>query len=420
MGSTTFDKQSYAKEIKRASVPRPEGAADAQWRETRRRRASHFVFFQWFARAIMLARPFGEHAMKQLTFAAFALLGVASFAPIVHAIPFSDPRADKIAGIDASAANEVRDPACSATTLVSAGGPFPKNRHTLAVRWTGFSNYELVYDGHILLLDAYYDRGAAYPPLGVKAADIKKADVLILGHGHFDHMSDAASIGARTKATVVGAPVTSEKLATQPIPAAQVKTVTGKGGELLKFNGFTVEPILGRHGEPERQVAETIGTAIDSLLPSLTPEQKAEEAAIRSRGTGGPRVITEGTIAYLITLDDGFKIMYRDSAGVVTDYEKAAMVRIGRVDLAITALRADYLPALTAKQALEYLRVYKPDVIMPAHHDGALFAGHDGMWRSTEPVFQAMKDENPALITVSRGYREPTCFNTEFNLSRAK
>jgi hypothetical protein len=57
---------------------------------------------------------------------------------------------------------------------------------------------------------------------------------------------------------------------------------------------------------------------------------------------------------------------------------------------------------------------------MPAHHDGALNAGHDGMWRSTEPVFQAMKDENPALVTVSRGYREPTCFNTDFNVSKAR
>ena len=53
-------------------------------------------------------------------------------------------------------------------------------------------------------------------------------------------------------------------------------------------------------------------------------------------------MITEGTIAYLITLDDGFRIMYRDSAGVVTDFEKAAMARVGRVDLAITAFRADF------------------------------------------------------------------------------
>src|SRR5215831_16918611 len=358
--------------------------------------------------------------MKHKWPAFIVVLAIAMLSSNGNARPFNDPRSERNDAIDQAAAGEPRDRACDARTLASTGGAMPRNPHTLAVRWIGYSNFELVYDGHILLLDAYYDRGAAYPPLGVKAADIKRGDVMLLGHGHFDHMSDAASIGARTKATVVGAPVTTEKLGTQPIPAAQVKTVTGKGSELLKFAGFTVEPILGRHGEPERQVAETIGSAIDSLLPQLTPEQKAEEAAIRARGTGGPRVITEGTIAYLITLDDGFKIMYRDSAGVVTDYEKAAMARIGRVDLAITALRADYLPALTAKQALEYLRVYKPDVIMPAHHDGALFAGHDAMWRSTEPVFQAMKDENPALITVSRGYREPTCFNTEFNLSRAR
>ena len=34
------------------------------------------------------------------------------------------------------------------------------------------------------------------------------------------------------------------------------------------------------------------------------------------------------------------------------------------------------------------------------------------------PVFQALKDENPELVTMSRGYREPVCFNTEFNISR--
>jgi hypothetical protein len=233
-------------------------------------------------------------------------------------------------------------------------------------------------------------------------------------------MSDAASIGAQTGAMVVGAPVTTEKLMTQAISAKQIKTVTGKGGELLKFDGFTVEPILGRHGEPNREVSETMNKALNTILPPLTDEQKAEDAAIRARGTGGPRVITEGTIAYLITFDDGFRVMYRDSAGIVTDFEKAAMQRVGRVDLAITALRADFLPRYTIGQEMEYMHVYRPDVIMPAHHDAGEVAGKDGLWRSTEPVFQALKDENPALVTVSRGYREPTCFNTEFNIQRAR
>jgi len=334
--------------------------------------------------------------------------------------PFTDPRGEKNEAIDNANATEARDPACFAPRLVSTGGAAPRNAHTLAVRWIGFSNYELAYNGRVILLDAYIDRGSFFPPLGVKAADMKKADLVLIGHGHVDHMSDAASIGAQTKAMVVGAPVTTEKLMSQAIPRAQVKTVTGKGGELMRFDGFTVEPILGRHGVPDRQVGEVLGTALNSLLPKLTPEQQAEDAAIRAHGTGGPLVITEGTIAYLITLDTGFRIMYRDSAGVVTDYEKAAMARVGRVDLAITALRADFLPSRSIPQAQEYLRTYKPDVIMPAHHDSGDAVGKDGIWRSTEPVFQALKDENPNLITVSRGYREPTCFNTEFNISRAR
>src|SRR5882672_12621823 len=216
--------------------------------------------------------------MRHLVSAAAAVSAAASLSTIALAIPFSDPRADRNAALDASGATDLRDPACRAATLVSAGGAFPRNPHTLAVRWVGFSNYELVYSGRIILLDAYYDRGSFFPPLGVKAADLTKADVILIGHGHVDHMSDAASIGAQTGAPVVGAPVTTEKLMTQAIPPRQIKTVTGKGGELLKFDGFTVEPILGRHGEPDRRVGEVLGKALDSLLPALTPEQRAEDA----------------------------------------------------------------------------------------------------------------------------------------------
>lgn len=347
-----------------------------------------------------------------------AALSAAGLIADAQARPFNDPRSERSERLDAANANDPRDPACYDSRLVSAGGAAPKNPHTLAVRWGGFSNYELVYNGHIILLDAYYDRGSFFPPLGVKAAEIKKADVVLIGHGHVDHMSDAAQLGAQTGAPVVGGPPTAEKLRTQPISASQIKEVTGKGGEILKFGGFTVEPVLGRHGEPNPAVGRTLGAALDSLLPPLSDAQKAEDAAIRAKGTGGPRVITEGTIAYLITFDTGFRVMYRDSAGVVTDFEKAAMQRVGRVDLAITAFRADFLPLFTIPQAQEYMRVYRPDVMMPAHHDAGQAAGKDGIWRSTEPVFQALKDENPSLVTVSRGYREPSCFNTEFNISR--
>jgi L-ascorbate metabolism protein UlaG (beta-lactamase superfamily) len=349
---------------------------------------------------------------------AVAVLTFAAVSAAALARPFSDPRSDRLEALDADAAfaSEARDPACQSAVLVSTGGAFPKSPHTLAIRWTGFSNFELVYNGRIILLDAYFDRGSVFPPLGFKAADVKKADVILIGHGHVDHMSDAASVGASTGAVVVGAPVTTEKLLTQPIDAKQVRTVTGRGGELLEFDGFKVEPILGRHGDPPAQLVDAFDRALRSVTTPMTDAQVAEQGFIRQRGISDRRVLTEGTIAYLITLDDGFRIMYRDSGGRVTDFEKAAMERVGRVDLAIVAVAASYLNTLTTEQALEHMRTYKPDVYMPAHHDGS----YNNLWRATEPLFQALKDENPNLVTVSKGYREPTCFNTEYNLSRTR
>jgi L-ascorbate metabolism protein UlaG (beta-lactamase superfamily) len=357
-----------------------------------------------------------ENLMKRIWFAAFAALAVLTFSEDGQARPFIDPRSERNDAIDQARAAEPSDPACQARILASTGGAMPRNPHTLAVRWIGYSNFELVYDGHILLLDAYYDRGSVYPPLGFKAADIKRADGILIGHGHFDHMADAASVGARTGAPVVGAPVTTEKLAGQPIDPKQIKTVTGRGGEILKFAGFTVEPILGRHGEPPANVVRPIDAALKQVTKPLTDDELAEQNAIRQRGTSDRRVIAEGTIAYLITLDDGFRIMYRDSAGRITEQEKAVMVRVGRADLALVAVAASYLNTLTAEQAIEHIKTYKPEVYMPAHHD----APNNGLWRAIEPISEALKNENPNIVTVSKEYRTPVCFNTEFNVQRGR
>jgi len=316
-----------------------------------------------------------------------------------------DPRMDAVG----------RDPGCVVQTLVSAGGPAPKDPQTLAIRWIGYSNFELAYNGQIFLLDAYYDRGPGFVPLGVKAADLKKADVILIGHGHSDHMSDAASIGSRTGAIVIGGPPTTEKLATQQIDPKQVRNVTGKGGEIFQFKGVKIEPILGRHGEPPPDVTAPINQALSKVTTPLTAAEQAQRAEVSARGTNDRRVITEGTIAYLLTFDNGFRLMYRDSAGAITDYEKAAMQRIGgRVDVALVATYAAYLNTETAQRALDFAAVYHPDVFLPAHHD----APTTGLWRTTEPMFQALHDAYPNIITISKGYRQPTCFNTASNIQR--
>jgi L-ascorbate metabolism protein UlaG (beta-lactamase superfamily) len=357
--------------------------------------------------------------MRVAGFPFFALLGlVGLFVTAAQARPFNDPRSERMPAIetDAAFASQPRDPACHTSILASTGGALPISPGTLAVRWTGFANFELSYKGLIMLLDAYFDRGSNFPPLGFKAADVTRANVILIGHGHHDHMSDAASVGIRTGATIVGAPLTTAKLLTQSVDPQNIRTVTGREREILDFGVFKVEPILGQHGDPPKQLVDAFAGALRATTPKLTDEQLAELATIRSRGVQDPRVRTEGTIAYLITLDNGFRIMYRDSGGRVTDFEKAAMDRAGRVDVALVAVSASYLNTVTVPQALEHVRTYKPDVYIPAHHDAA----YNNLWRATEPLFQAVKDENPAIVTASKGYREPICFNTEHNISRMR
>lgn len=358
--------------------------------------------------------------MRRATTTALALTGLLGvLSTTTQARPFNDPRADRLPAIelDAGFASQPRDPACHTSTLASTGGALPASPSTLAIRWTGFANFELSYKGRIMLLDAYFDRGSLYPPLGFKAADVTRANVILIGHGHHDHMSDAASVGIRTGATIVGAPLTTEKLLSQKVDPQKIRTASGREPMTLDFGPFKVEPVLGRHGEPPRTLVDAFGGALRATAPKPTEEQLAEFATIRSRGVQNPRVVTEGTLAYIITLDNGFRIMYRDSGGSVTDFERSAMERIGgRVDLALVAVSASYLNTETVPRALEHVRAYKPDVYIPAHHDAA----YNNLWRATEPLFQAVKDENPNVVTASRGYREPICFNTDHNIGRKR
>src|SRR5713101_7493887 len=184
-------------------------------------------------------------------------------------------------GVAASAAraderdrNE-RNP-CESLTPAAAGGPVPHDDERLVVRWLGTTNYELSFRNQVILLDTYYDRGPRNRPIGLMPDQVTRADAIFLGHGHFDHMSDAASIGMRLKHTpIVGGPPTYETLLTQGITPPQAVRVTGLGGESFRFHGFTVEPVLAHHSVLAGTTIAAFHNAIVTELGPPTAEQQA-------------------------------------------------------------------------------------------------------------------------------------------------
>ena len=304
------------------------------------------------------------------------------------------------------------DPACESLTLTSAGGPAPRERSTLLLRWLGASNFELAYRGSVILLDAYFERMPRTRPLGFVRDDIKRVTAIFVGHGHGDHMADAPYVAMRTGARVVGGPPTIEAALKQGLPAKQAVTV--KGGEVEKFNGFTVEAILAQHSDLNevRSRAKIFGPALAAVLalePPLTDEEKRRGAEIRTRGTGDRRVLNEGTIAYLFTFDTGFTFLFLDSAGAITDGERALMNRIQATDIASVAYQGMFLATPQIRATLPLVKHFNPTYFIPNHHDE--IAGQ--FWdMATYPLAMAIRDELPATKSIEPLYRTPMCFNT--------
>ena len=139
---------------------------------------------------------------------------------------------------------------------------------------------------------------------------------------------------------------------------------------------------------------------------SRTGEEAAAEEAILKRGTFDPKVITEGTMAYLFTFDNGLRLIFRDSAGPITDAERSAMQRIGKTDVAIVGYIGQYVAKRQIAATLPIIQLYNPRLYLPGHHDEIAGTFVD---IGVEPLFMAVRDQMPDTRWVSPLYREPVC-----------
>jgi L-ascorbate metabolism protein UlaG (beta-lactamase superfamily) len=296
--------------------------------------------------------------------------------------------------------------ACRSLVPAAMGGPLLADPGRIVLRWLSTSNYELVYRGQVFLLDAYFDRGPRNRPTGIVPAEVTKTDAIFIGHAHFDHMSDASPIALKTKAKVIGAPITIETAVKLGLPEARGTAVAG--GETLKFPGVTVDAALAQHSTLSRDVLDTLGKLYDLDAGPATPQQAAAERAIAAKGTFAPDVITRGTIAYGFTFDTGFKLVWIDSAGPVTDGVRALAQKLAPVDIAIVAYQGHPVAQTQIPVTLELVKPFRPRIFMPAHHDQIFGTFVD---LGVEPLFEAIEDALPGTQTIAPLHQRPYCFD---------
>jgi len=274
------------------------------------------------------------------------------------------------------------------------------------IRWLGTTNFELAYRDQVILLDAFYNRGPRARPIGVSTADIRKATVLLIGHAHSDHIADAATIAKQTGAVVVTAPTGVPVLEATGLDRVGIRVVSGLDNESLQFPGFTVTPVLAQHSQLNRQALGKFAEAMAFVDGGPSPEDSAAEAAIEARGSNDPAVRTEGTIAYLIAFDSGLTLLWLDSAGPITEAERALMARVGRTDIAIIAYQGQYLSKNQVSVTLPLIQLFRPALFIPSHHDALPGYFLD---LGVEPLFEALRDQLPATKSIAPLYRTPIC-----------
>ena len=101
---------------------------------------------------------------------------------------------------------------------------------TLQITWLGHSAFRLrTPGGKEVLLDPWYTGNPSFP----ESARPKAADLMLISHGHSDHIADAAAVAKSTGATVVGIWEVTSWLGTKGVknlePMNKGGAITAKG-----------------------------------------------------------------------------------------------------------------------------------------------------------------------------------------------
>jgi L-ascorbate metabolism protein UlaG (beta-lactamase superfamily) len=259
----------------------------------------------------------------------------------------------------------------------SGGVTFPAVAVTLD--WLGTATYRLTVDDTVIFLDGYLERVPSAAPVGLTLGEIARADYVLVGHSHFDHLWGVERIAAQTGAQVIGSYETVRMLVEADIPVEQLTWVAG--GEPLALGDrvrVRVFPSLhtclwclgpsdattenhGDLGVPQHERDRRLG---EMLAPWTDVPEIAEHlfSGPHARGDGGPLI-------YLIETPDG-SVLWQDSAGCWTPLlnelrpDVALLAAVGRPNR-----DGDPYQGSLAQFVADEVELLRPSQVALCHHD---------------------------------------------------
>ena len=190
---------------------------------------------------------------------------------------------------------------------------------SLELTWFGHGTWQISLPEHTILLDPFFDDNPSSP---IKAAEVD-ADFILISHGHFDHIADAAAVANRTNATVVAI--------------------------------YEVAQWLAQNGEVKETIGMNIGGGVQ--LPfghvKMTPALHSSQLPDGSYG-GEPA-------GFVLTLN-GKRIYFACDTGLFSD-----MTLIGTRGIDLAVLPIGDLFTMGPDDSIEAIKLLRPKRVAPAH-----------------------------------------------------
>ena len=295
---------------------------------------------------------------------------------------------------------------------------------TTTLEWLGTATSRLTIGDLVIFLDAYMDRVPSAPPVGLRTADVTRADYILVGHSHFDHLAGAEVIAQNTGARIIASNESCRVMRERGVPQEQL--LASQGGERHRLaGGVTVRVFPSLHACTWVMTDSGCGEEEHGHTGLTQDERAAVPGGLVQRitefvGRGGEeaQLIMQHIQASAGSMNDGgplvflvespeASIFYQDTSGCWT-----GVLSQLRADTAILAASAranlDGEPiqgSMSGFIAMEAKLLDAKKVIL-GHHDNWMPPITNGDF-DTAPIRERLGRECPGTEFIERGYLDP-------------
>ena len=213
------------------------------------------------------------------------------------------------------------------------------------VLWLGHATVRITsIEGKVILIDPFLTNNPKTPAPYRNLSALGKVDLILVTHGHGDHVSDLPELARMTGATIVANWEFANNMSALGILNAEKVIAMNKGG--------TVEPI-GR------------GIKIHMVPAEHSSAINLENMGIPLEPGSANQLFTGAAVGYVVELENGFKIYHSGDTAVFGDM--ALINKFYSPDLALVCIGGHFTMD-TEGAAYAVRELIKPKQVVPIHY----------------------------------------------------